>query len=71
MLAGLFFVFLEIFIPRGIALSLGLAAIFTGTLAVLGSSGVIPKAGFGAQIGLVVLMFLTLLAFIRSKLTQN
>lgn len=71
MFAGLFCVFLEIFVPRGFALSLGLAGIVTGTLAVLGSSGVIPKAGFEAQIGVLVLMFLTFIAFIGSKLKQS
>ena len=49
MISGFFLMMMEIFSGRGLALSLALAAMIAGTIAILGASGVWPETSNLAQ----------------------
>jgi membrane protein implicated in regulation of membrane protease activity len=68
MLAGFCLIGIEIISARGIALGFGLGAAFTGTMAVMGSSGIVPAIGLKAQFGIWVLLSLGLMSLIKGRM---
>ncbi|MGL4404605.1 MAG: NfeD family protein [Notoacmeibacter sp.] len=69
MIAGFSLVGLEILVARGVALGFGLAAIATGTAAVLGASGVVPALALESQFGVWMLLSLALIGLLKSRAT--
>ncbi len=63
--AGFCIIIIEIFSPRTIALGLGLGAIFTGTTAIMGGSGIVRAISLEFQFGLWVLLSLIIVAIVK------
>jgi inner membrane protein len=67
MIAGFMLMATQVFLSGYFMLAGALAALATGTVAVMGASGVIYQTSFEQQSGVFVLIFLCVLALIGSR----
>ena len=67
MLSGFVLISFQIFSGGYLLLSAGLAALSTGTVAVMGASGIFYQTALEQQFGIFMLIFLVVVAGVRSR----